>query len=1558
MATRAGTPGADFFRNPSAGPTLPGQIFLTDESDIAFGFDGNDTMIATNALSNVFYGGNGNDSLVGGSGGGTLLSGGEGSDTLRAGSGTTTMTGGAGSDQIFGGSAGDVALGGRDADTLQGEGGNDSLSGESGSDRLWGGEGEDSLDGGFDADTLDGGLGNDKVNGDRGDDSLIGGQGNDSLEGGAGFDVLSYAQETSIQRIVVTVQSGRVAKTLLLGGVATEQADFITGIESFIGTSGADRFIGWGQDEQFRGGAGNDSIDGGAGFDWARYDGATSGVVASLITGIVADGEGGTDRLRLAASRDNSIEVLVGGVHADLLTGDNDDNWLRGNLGADTLDGGVGFDMADYSGDADSNGDGHGVVVNLSAGLRAGLAGGTALDTSGAIDRLSGFEAVRGTAFRDHLIGGDTGGEQLRGMAGADTIEGGLGNDASVHRSDADADNDGYGVVVNLSSRQVTVTGFGAVGKVTLAAATARDGWGDIDTLLGIESAHGTFARDMLFGAARDIRLRLGEWTLAASDRSFLRGAEGADTLQGVHPDHGAVSDHRSDPGGIVARLDLGWVEDGWGFRDSLINIDAVSGSMMDDWITAGPGHGWMRGMAGDDTLQGGGGADFASYNGTGATAGIVVNLVEGWAEDGFGGLDLLIDIEGASGDSFADRLIGNAAANLLFGGRGADTLDGGEGSDWSHYYNLSVGVAVTASVEGVHVNLASGTARDGDGSAGGGSIDRLTSIENVLGSHLGDTLIGAAEANRLIGMEGDDRLDGAAGDDTLEGGAGADTLRGGTGADLLGGAAAPGATPIFAPTRVMEAPGDYEGSPMVADITGDGIPDLIQSGTVFIHDGLGGGRFAAARRADPASAGTVTIADLNGDGAPDLVLAAGLDGPLAVLLNDGAGQFTRVQALERAGAREVLAGDLNGDGRADVVLLDPSASGVVVRFGAPGAGGLGSAAAGAAGLAADDGAILDWEGDGDNDVVLVNGATGNMAVLRNDGTGALVALPTLNVLPPSTVPLAGDDLRIVVADLSGDGRPDFAAVTASGVVNWRVMTPEGTPGALGSIDLKTSWLPRQIIAADVDGDGRMDLLVNALYEPNTRDMRAVLLRNLGDGAFADPVVIADEWGATPWLVGDIDLDGLPDLLSTNWGSGDILIRSQQPPAQGEDEAGADLLDGGAGADTMRGGAGDDTYVVDDAGDRVVEFRGEGTDLVRSAVTLVLPDHLEDLVLTGTARINGTGNALANRITGNANANLLDGGAGADTLTGGAGNDIYVVDDAGDQVIETAGGGIDLVRSSASHALGAEVEQMLLLGTAAIDGIGNALANMITGNRAANVIDGRGGADTMAGGAGHDTYVVDETGDRVIEAAGEGIDEVRSSIDYVLGLNLEKLTLVGDAGIRGEGNAVANLLIGNAGTNLISGGAGDDSLIGAGGNDTLQGDAGQDSLVGGDGDDRLWGGAERDRLTGEAGRDAFIFAAPAESGDVITDFVAGLDHLEVVAAGFGAGLAPAMNLAESGRFVANLSGAADRAFGQFIYETDAGRFWWDADGTGAGARTLVATLTGTPALTAADVWVV
>jgi Ca2+-binding RTX toxin-like protein/subtilisin-like proprotein convertase family protein len=219
----------------------------------------------------------------------------------------------------------------------------------------------------------------------------------------------------------------------------------------------------------------------------------------------------------------------------------------------------------------------------------------------------------------------------------------------------------------------------------------------------------------------------------------------------------------------------------------------------------------------------------------------------------------------------------------------------------------------------------------------------------------------------------------------------------------------------------------------------------------------------------------------------------------------------------------------------------------------------------------------------------------------------------------------------------------------------------------------------------------------------------------------------------------------------------------------------ANLLDGGQGADTLAGRDGDDLYIVDGRTDRIVELSDHGTDSVQSSVSFRLPANVENLALTGAARV-AYGNASDNVIVGTDGANIIDGRAGADTMMGGNGHDIYRVDHAGDTIVEMQTGGHDRVFADTSHTLSQFVEDVTLLGAADTNATGNDLANRVVGNVGDNYLQGAGGHDRIFGGAGNDTL---EGGlGRDILHGGAGADvfmldmpEARGFADIILDFN-------------------------------------------------------------------------------------------------------------------------------------------------------------------------------------------
>ncbi|MBD2678282.1 MULTISPECIES: calcium-binding protein [Nostoc] len=271
---------------------------------------------------------------------------------------------------------------------------------------------------------------------------------------------------------------------------------------------------------------------------------------------------------------------------------------------------------------------------------------------------------------------------------------------------------------------------------------------------------------------------------------------------------------------------------------------------------------------------------------------------------------------------------------------------------------------------------------------------------------------------------------------------------------------------------------------------------------------------------------------------------------------------------------------------------------------------------------------------------------------------------------------------------------------------------------------------------------------------------------------------------------GDDDLQGGSGNDTINGGAGNDNLQGGADNDSLIGGSGTDFMDGGGGDDTLIGGTGNDflignfgndLYVVDSIGDSITEYSAQdGTDTVQSSVSWTLGTFLENLTLTGTASISGTGNSLDNTINGNSGNNglsggdgndTLNGGAGKDTLIGGAGNDTYIIDSTTDTIIELANGGNDTVRSSVSYTLGDRLDNLILTGSNAINGTGNGGSNKITGNNANNVLNGSGGNDTLSGLSGNDTLIGGSGNDVLVGGGGN------DSFKYATGAAFSNATL-------------------------------------------------------------------------------------------------------------------------------------------------------------------------------------
>jgi Ca2+-binding RTX toxin-like protein len=274
----------------------------------------------------------------------------------------------------------------------------------------------------------------------------------------------------------------------------------------------------------------------------------------------------------------------------------------------------------------------------------------------------------------------------------------------------------------------------------------------------------------------------------------------------------------------------------------------------------------------------------------------------------------------------------------------------------------------------------------------------------------------------------------------------------------------------------------------------------------------------------------------------------------------------------------------------------------------------------------------------------------------------------------------------------------------------------------------------------------------------------------------------------------NLNITGSHDAANTltgNSGNNTIIGHALSDTLIGND--GDDTLDGSGGKDIMIGGLGNDTYYMSTLGDQVTELSNQGTDTVIAGFSYTLGAHVENLTLTGSGDLEGTGNVHNNILMGTSGnnillggggvdqlyggdgADLLNGGTNIDSLYGGDGNDTYYINLNGDQVFEQLNEGVDTVNSLVDYTLGNHVENLILGGTDHLKANGNALDNQITGNSGNNLINGGLGNNLLTGGAGNDQYRLnrDFGNNTVVEGTAGGSD----TIQFGLGVLREQVWL-------------------------------------------------------------------------------------------------------------------------------------------------------------------------------------
>ncbi|MFZ0096899.1 MAG: calcium-binding protein [Gemmobacter sp.] len=562
-----------------------------------------------------------------------------------------------------------------------------------------------------------GGNGDDAISGDARGDLLWGGAGDDTLSGGAGDDVLVDG----------------------------------AGADLLIGGEGADHFVlsGDGQGDTIKGfDPTKDQIDLS---DWGRIYSVQSldisemaGVITirwrdELLVLHAAEGvtlrpshftSGGLFGLwHLTTPSVIAGRRIEGTAAAETLTGFGGADTLVGSVGPDLLIGGSGRDVVDYS--------------EMTAGVRASLAGAPQAMLAGQADRYDSVEDLLGSGFDDWLAGDDNG-NRLGGRAGADTLLGGGGADRLVGGTGDDLLAGGAGADTLDGGEGADTASWAASDKgvhVDLALGHAEGG----DVLIGVEHLQGSDFADVLQGDA------FGNAVAGGGGNDQIRGGKGNDTLSGGEGD------------------------------------DSLYGESGHATLSGGAGDDWLFGDTGNDVLQGDAGIDWAVMS---HKLGVQVDLaLEGPQSTGGGGIDSLSGIENVMTGSRNDTIFGDEGANLLdagagddslcgrggddwlLGGAGNDTLSGGDGLDWAAFTGL-----VAAQVD-LRILIAQNT---------GAGLDLLDGIEALAGGSAADSLTGNDWANHLQGNQGADRLSGLGGNDTLDGGEGEDAILGGAGDDLL----------------------------------------------------------------------------------------------------------------------------------------------------------------------------------------------------------------------------------------------------------------------------------------------------------------------------------------------------------------------------------------------------------------------------------------------------------------------------------------------------------------------------------------------------------------------------------------------------------------------------------------------------------------------------------------------------------------------------------------------------------------------------------------------------
>lgn len=1142
---------------------------------------------------------------------------------------------------------------------------------------------------------------------------------------------------------------------------------------------------------------------------------------------------------------------------------------------------------------------------------------------------LSGDDSITGSTYSDTLLGfsgndsiyGGSGNDAINGGTGTNILEGGEGNDTYLY-SFIGAD-----TISDISGDDLV--------RVTLPASLGTS-WNWNGTTLEVWEKNNSANKLSLLNAANIERISDGSRTFFLADAQT--GSDSADLIVGL-----STADNISAGNGADIVIALAGND----------TVDAGSG---DDSVFGARGDDTILGGAGKDTLDGEEDIDTADYSDKTAAISVTLNTssvvtvrVNGIAED------TIKNFENVIGGSGNDAITGDSNNNSLFGGLGNDTLIAGAGND---YLDGAAGID-TANYSGMTQNILMLLVDNAESFVSiandASEFDTIINIENFISGSGDDLLIGDSNVNQLLGGLGNDTLDGGAGADTLIGGAGNDIYYVDNRDDVVTEAANAG-------TDTVEASSSYILSANVENLTLTGAGAIDGTGNLLsntitgndnnniLNGGLGVDTLIGGAGND------TYIVDNTGDAVSELA-DAGTD-EVRSSITFSLAPVSNVENLTLTGI-----GIIGGTGNALDNIITGNGSANRLNGGAGNDiiyGGLGNDTLDG-GLG-----VNDLQGDAGNDVFIVDYtsfAIGDAGIyndiIDSAGTDRVVASfgeidADIAYVDVRRAGVGGNDLSFGIRN-DGPGLAGlhewWGKTTIEGQYTFGSSRYANVIESLSSSIAGVSFPPTLNLAlatgsnqTRLNGTAGADLLMGF---GGGSEINGGAGNDLLVGSHLDTTEELDVYNALNLLTIDgnaisVTTENVQDLSDLGHIVGDRIFGGA-----GNDSIngylGNDYLDGGVGADRMYGREGNDTYVVDSSGDFIQEaYTGGsfsdagGIDLVRASINYILGDYLENLTLTGTGNISGTGNALDNVITGNGGANtlngsdgndtinsgagndILDGGAGADTLIGGAGNDIYIVDSMSDVVTEGDAPGMDEVRASVSFTLGDRLENLVLTGSGDIDGDGNLLANKITGNAGANTLNGGAGKDTLIGGGGNDRYVLllGNGADSVMDSSGL-LDTLELRVSNTVGFGLFRdgtslkirdnsnsdISTVVNFWAKSTGNLAGSGYIEtidliNVDSDAISayktslgftgtddadwmiGTTRNDTLFAGLGDDRLQGDAGNDILNGNEGDDWLSGGVGNDVLYGGDGDDRYILQT-GHGSDLITDISGLADVLDL-----------------------------------------------------------------------------